>query len=80
MSRMTNVELQGLDSASNDVHIRLCDEMALIRACYNRLDRLRANKQWIELASALSNLEWSAKNAGYAVNDIIRPPLETSER
>lgn len=72
MSRLTNTEIEQRYT-SDDPVIRLCDEMVLLRNSFNQLDRLRANKQWMQLAAALSNLEWAAKNAGYCVNDLIRP-------
>lgn len=72
MTKLTNAELDAVIPPT-DPRLRLCDEMAVLRANYSQIERLIANKQWMKLAAALSNVEWAAKNAGYAVNDVLRP-------
>ena len=72
MTKLTNAELDAIIPPT-DPRLRLCDEMAVLRANYTHIERLLANKHWAKLAAAFSNIEWAAKNAGYAVNDIIRP-------
>lgn len=72
MTKLTNAELDAVIPPT-DPRLRLCDEMAVLRANYTQIERLLANKQWARLAAALSNVEYAAKGAGFAVNDIIRP-------
>lgn len=60
-----------------DPRIRLCDEMIVLRDNLKGLEELIARKKWIEVAGALSNIQWASRNAEWAVNDIIRPVKAT---
>lgn len=72
MTKLTNAELDAIIPPT-DPRLRLCDELAIARDNYRQIERLLANKEWAKLAAAISNTEWAMRNAGYAVNDIIRP-------
>lgn len=53
--------------------MKLENQMQALTAHYTALLHYLEGSQWSKVAEALSNIEASARRAGFVVNDILRP-------
>jgi len=53
--------------------MQLTDHVVQLHKLVSRLDELHARKRWPQLATTLSLINAHAQDAGFNINDIIRP-------